>query len=72
MADKQAKEKKPKSGIVVGLNKGHEVTARETRPKPSRRKGVRYNQIDTYFCSYVKEVCVLVEYKDNETKILIK
>lgn len=42
MADKQAKEKKPKSGIVVGLNKGHEVTARETRPKPSRRKGVRY------------------------------
>lgn len=42
MADKQAKEKKPKSGIVVGLNKGHKVSAREARPKPSRRKGVSY------------------------------
>jgi hypothetical protein len=43
MADKKVKEKKPKSGIIAGLNKGRIVTARETRPKPSRRKGVSYD-----------------------------
>lgn len=38
--------KQQKSGIVIGLNKGHKVTPRESRPKPSRKKGVcnRYNR----------------------------
>ena len=30
-----------KSGIAVGLNKGHVVTQREKRLKPSHSKGVR-------------------------------
>ncbi|KAI3659415.1 hypothetical protein MP638_000174 [Amoeboaphelidium occidentale] len=28
-----------KTGLAVGLNKGHVVTVRETRPKPSNKKG---------------------------------
>ena len=30
----------PKSGLFVGLNKGHIVTKREVAPRPSDRKGV--------------------------------
>ncbi|KAJ3316581.1 hypothetical protein HDU76_001695 [Blyttiomyces sp. JEL0837] len=29
-----------KSGLFVGINKGHQVTPRAVRPKPSQRKGV--------------------------------
>lgn len=29
-----------KSGLAVGLNKGHVVTVREQKQRPSRRKGV--------------------------------
>jgi hypothetical protein len=31
----------PKSGLFVGINKGHVVTKRELAPRPSDRKGVR-------------------------------
>jgi large subunit ribosomal protein L36e len=30
-----------KSGLFVGINKGHVVTKRELPPRPSHRKGVR-------------------------------
>jgi large subunit ribosomal protein L36e len=30
----------PKSGLFVGINKGHVVTKRELPPRPSHRKGV--------------------------------
>jgi hypothetical protein len=30
-----------KSGLFVGINKGHVVTKRELLPRPSDRKGVR-------------------------------
>lgn len=30
----------PKTGLFVGLNKGHIVTRRELAPRPSSRKGV--------------------------------
>jgi hypothetical protein len=30
----------PKSGLFVGINKGHVVTKRELPPRPSDRKGV--------------------------------
>ncbi|EPS59767.1 hypothetical protein M569_15037, partial [Genlisea aurea] len=32
--------KQSKSGIFVGLNKGHVVTPKEPAPRPSDRKGV--------------------------------
>jgi large subunit ribosomal protein L36e len=30
----------PKTGLFVGINKGHVVTKRELPPRPSDRKGV--------------------------------
>ncbi|GAO52281.1 hypothetical protein G7K_6361-t1 [Saitoella complicata NRRL Y-17804] len=35
--DTMAKE--VKSGLPVGINRGHKVTTRDTRARPSRRKG---------------------------------
>ena len=32
----------PKSGLFVGINKGHVVTKRELPPRPSDRKGVSF------------------------------
>lgn len=32
--------KQPKTGLAVGLNKGHVVTRKELAPRPSDRKGV--------------------------------
>ena len=33
-----------RSGLAVGLNKGHVTTAREIKPKPVNRKGVTDSQ----------------------------
>ncbi|VAH19908.1 unnamed protein product [Triticum turgidum subsp. durum] len=40
----------PKSGLFVGINKGHVVTKRELPPRPSDRKGVRF------FHSYIRDI----------------
>ncbi|KAK8953608.1 60S ribosomal protein L36 [Platanthera guangdongensis] len=41
----------PKSGLLVGLNKGHVVTRRELPPHPSSRKGVE-SKIHYHHFSY--------------------
>ncbi|PKA51937.1 60S ribosomal protein L36-2 [Apostasia shenzhenica] len=42
----------PKSGLFVGLNKGHVVTKRELPPRPSSRKGVR--ALNLFLCQSMK------------------
>ena len=42
-----------KSGIAAGLNKGHVVTQREKKLKPSHSKGVRQLTDDVAFCSHM-------------------
>ncbi|CAG8702235.1 13702_t:CDS:2 [Acaulospora morrowiae] len=43
--------KEQKSGLIVGLNKGHKITPREPRAKPSRRKGA-----STYRVKFVRDI----------------
>ncbi|RGB26663.1 ribosomal protein L36e [Rhizophagus diaphanus] len=69
MADKQSKEKKPKSGIVVGLNKGHKVSAREARPKPSRRKGVLSHRVK-FVRELIREVAGYAPYEKRVMELL--
>lgn len=46
----------PKSGLFVGLNKGHIVTKRELAPRPSDRKGVCKS--DTLYSLYA--LCIFI------------
>ncbi|CAG8455728.1 11085_t:CDS:2 [Diversispora eburnea] len=74
--------KQPKSGIVVGLNRGHKVTPREPRPKPSRRKGVISHKVKTVrdtirevvgYAPYEKRVMELLKNsKDKRARKLAK
>lgn len=41
--------KQPKSGLFVGLNKGHIVTRKELAPRPSDRKGVSITVFISFF-----------------------
>merc|ERR1711868_345966 len=51
-----------KSGIAVGLNKGHKVSAKEVAPKISYRKGALSKRTD-FVRSIVKEVSGLAPYE---------
>ncbi|CCG21458.1 Rpl39 ribosomal protein L39 [Candida orthopsilosis Co 90-125] len=51
-----------KSGIAVGLNKGHKVASKEVAPKISYRKGA-LSQRTTFVRSIVKEVAGLAPYE---------
>lgn len=51
-----------KSGIILGLNKGHKVTAKEVAPRPSQRKG-RATKKATFVRELVKEVSGLSPYE---------
>ncbi|VEU20293.1 DEKNAAE101138 [Brettanomyces naardenensis] len=51
-----------KSGIAVGLNKGHKVEAKEVAPKPSQRKG-RASKRSLFVRSLIKEVSGLSPYE---------
>ena len=45
----------PKSGLFVGINKGHVVTKRELPPRPSDRKGV------SFFHPYIRDTsCIQI------------
>ena len=48
-----------KSGIAAGLNKGHVVTQREKKLKPSHSKGVRQLTQDVALCCARYFPCVI-------------
>lgn len=49
-----------KASIAVGLNKGYTVTRRSTRPRPSRRKGVRSSCPEQLSCAAVRQLELLL------------
>ncbi|KAK2977334.1 hypothetical protein RJ640_013313 [Escallonia rubra] len=59
----------PKTGLFVGLNKGHITTKRELAPRPSHRKGKitqRVNQVR----SLIREVAGFAPYEKRITELL--
>ncbi|CAG8536061.1 21183_t:CDS:2 [Racocetra persica] len=60
---------KQKSGIAVGLNKGHKVTPREPRPKPSRKKGVVARRTK-FIRDVVREVAGYAPYEKRVMELL--
>jgi len=63
------KEVKQRSGLAVGLNKGHKVTPHQPKPKVSRTKGHLAKR--TQFCrEIVREVCGLAPYERRVIELL--
>ncbi|CAG8463937.1 25105_t:CDS:2 [Cetraspora pellucida] len=60
---------KEKSGIALGLNKGHKVTPRELRPKPSRRKGVTARRTK-FIRDVIREVAGYAPYEKRVMELL--
>ncbi|KAL6981956.1 60S ribosomal protein L36B [Sarracenia purpurea var. burkii] len=61
--------KQPKSGLFVGLNKGHATTRKELAPRPSDRKGQTSKR--THFVrNLVREVCGFAPYEKRITELL--
>ncbi|CAG8514283.1 31516_t:CDS:2 [Gigaspora margarita] len=60
---------KQKSGIAVGLNKGHKVTPRELRPKPSRKKGV-ISPRSRFVRDIIREVAGYAPYEKRVMELL--
>ncbi|KAI3927687.1 hypothetical protein MKW92_000501 [Papaver armeniacum] len=48
----------PKSGLFVGLNKGHIVITKELAPRPCQKRGM--NHCSTQYCSRVLFVMSLI------------
>ncbi|CAJ0848158.1 11327_t:CDS:2 [Entrophospora sp. SA101] len=61
--------KQPKSGLFIGLNKGHKVTPREYRPKPSRRKGKISNKTK-FVKDLIREVVGYAPYEKRVMELL--
>ncbi|KAM7472205.1 hypothetical protein LguiA_010388 [Lonicera macranthoides] len=61
--------KPPKTGLAVGLNKGHVVTRKELAPRPSDRKGKTSKRIH-FVKSVVREVAGLAPYEKRITELL--
>ncbi|KAM7504768.1 hypothetical protein LguiB_003672 [Lonicera macranthoides] len=61
--------KQPKTGLAVGLNKGHVVTRKELAPRPSDRKGKTSKRIH-FVKSVVREVAGLAPYEKRITELL--
>ncbi|KAK8949058.1 60S ribosomal protein L36-1 [Platanthera zijinensis] len=71
----------PKSGLFIGLNKGHVVTRRELPPRPSSRKGVeskffirliiqKTSKRVHFVRSLIREVCGFSPYEKRITELL--
>jgi len=59
----------PKSGIFVGLNRGHIVTKRELAPRPSANKGKRSKRTD-FVRKLIREVAGFAPYEKRITELL--
>ncbi|XP_074577893.1 large ribosomal subunit protein eL36y-like [Curcuma longa] len=61
----------PKTGLFVGLNKGHIVTSRELPPRPSSRKGVKLASKRVHFVrNLIREVAGFAPYDKRITELL--
>ncbi|KAI8381497.1 50S ribosomal protein L36e [Radiomyces spectabilis] len=58
-----------KSGIAVGLNKGHIVTRRELKPTVSYRKGAASKRV-TFVKSIVREVAGFAPYERRVMELI--
>merc|ERR1712059_142871 len=66
---KMAKEATQKSGIAVGLNKGHQVTPITPKPRISRRKGF-LSKRTAFVREITKEVAGLAPYEKRIIELL--
>eukprot|EP00877_Chromochloris_zofingiensis_P002667 jgi/Chrzof1/12400/Cz06g33040.t1 len=57
------------TGLAVGLNKGHIVTRRELKPRPSRRKGFLSKKVK-FVRDIVREVAGLAPYEKRVVELL--
>ncbi|KAM0690462.1 hypothetical protein Q7P36_009229 [Cladosporium allicinum] len=62
-------EVKQKSGIAIGLNKGHKVTPRQSKPRVSRTKG-HLSKRTAFVRDIVKEVSGLAPYERRVIELL--
>ncbi|PGH15873.1 60S ribosomal protein L36 [Polytolypa hystricis UAMH7299] len=60
---------KERSGIIVGLNKGHKTTANESKPRISRTKG-HLSRRTAFVRDIVKEVAGLAPYERRVVELL--
>ncbi|KAL6620364.1 hypothetical protein ACP70R_035503 [Stipagrostis hirtigluma subsp. patula] len=59
----------PKSGLFVGINKGHVVTKRELPARPSHRKGKATKRV-TFVRSLIREVAGFAPYEKRITELI--
>ncbi|EMS49232.1 60S ribosomal protein L36-2 [Triticum urartu] len=59
----------PKSGLFVGINKGHVVTKRELPPRPSDRKGKGTKRVH-FVRNLIREVAGFAPYEKRITELL--
>uniref|UniRef100_A0A0D9V7M3 60S ribosomal protein L36 n=1 Tax=Leersia perrieri TaxID=77586 RepID=A0A0D9V7M3_9ORYZ len=59
----------PKSGLFVGINKGHVVTKRELPPRPSDRKGKNTKRVN-FVRGLIREVAGFAPYEKRITELL--
>jgi len=58
-----------KTGIAIGMDKGHVLTKREMKPKPSYRKG-KLNKRVTFVRDIIREVCGYSPYEKRTMELL--
>jgi len=63
------KEVKQKSGLVIGLNRGHKVTPYQPKPRISRSKG-RISRRTKFVREIVREVSGLAPYERRVIELL--
>ncbi|KAM0903203.1 hypothetical protein ACQ4PT_018800 [Festuca glaucescens] len=59
----------PKSGLFVGINKGHVVTKRELAPRPSDLKGKGTKRVH-FVRNLIREVAGFAPYEKRITELL--